>query len=133
MAGALTRAGAWDMSELQGGARVCGGGGGKLGAMALATLAIGLAACGGGSGDQTTTPRAANETTVPVAATGTPAAGAPDLERFLMREGEEPGFRPAGHVDSLTGVEAFAGAMGLPQADARRLRGEGFISFTVVP
>ena len=107
--------------------------GAKLGAMLQATLAIGLAACSGDSGDETRAPRAANATTVPTAATGTPATSAPDLDRFLMREGEEPGFRPDGQAETLTGVDAFASDLHLPPADARRLRGEGFISFTVVP
>jgi hypothetical protein len=57
-----------------------------------------------------------------------------------MRKGEEPGFRPGaapGAVPrsraTITGVEAFVKDMRLAPADARRLRSEGFISFTVEP
>ena len=35
--------------------------------------------------------------------------------------------------ETITGVRAFAEEMRLPQADAQRLRREGFISFTVQP
>lgn len=100
----------------------------------MATLAIGLAACdddgdNGGQGDGGATTGAAEA----------------DLERFLMQEGEEPGFRPIGRaearahgqfpeeVETITGVDAFVAAMGLPQADAQRLEDEGFISFTGGP
>jgi hypothetical protein len=77
--------------------------------VALAVTAIGLAACGG-SGD-------------------------PDLDRFLMRKGEEPGFRPGALPgampetrQTITGVEAVVKEFGLTQADAQRLRRDGFIS-----
>ena len=59
--------------------------GAKLGAVALAALVIGLAACGGDDGGETTAPEAAN---------GKARSGAADLDRFLMRKDEEPGFRP---------------------------------------
>lgn len=84
--------------------------------LAVALMLLGPA-CGGD--DETTAPDAAN------------GSGALDLHQFLMREGEEPGFRPVGRVDTLEGVDAFVKDSGLPQADARRLRGEGFISFVV--
>jgi hypothetical protein len=102
--------------------------GGKLGALILATLAIGLAACDDGD-DQTS----AND------------VSAADLERFLMQKDEEPGFRPIGQaearahgqfpedVETITGVEALVREMRLTQADAERLEGEGFISFTAGP
>jgi hypothetical protein len=103
----------------------------KFGAVALATLAIGIAACGDDDGDETTAPEAAN---------GNARAGAENLDRFLMREGEEPGFRPGARPDALprsrgtiTGVEAFVKDMPLAPADARRLRSEGFISYTFQP
>jgi hypothetical protein len=105
--------------------------GAKLGSVALATLVIGLAACGGDDGDEPTAPEAAN---------GNARAGAQDLDRFLMRKGEEPGFRPGARPgafprsrETITGVKAFVEDSRLTQADARRLRSEGFISFTVQP
>jgi hypothetical protein len=105
--------------------------GAKIGAMALATLAIGMAACGGDDGDDTTAPEAANEKA---------RSGARDLDPFLMRNGEEPGFRqgaaPGAEPRSrqtVTGVKAYVKDMGLGPADERRLRDEGFISFTSGP
>jgi hypothetical protein len=105
--------------------------GAKLGILTLATLAIGLAACGGDDGDESTALKAAN---------GNASSGARELDRFLMRYGEEPGFRQGalpGQVprsrDTITGVKAFVEEMRLAAADARRLRGEGFISFTAQP
>ena len=103
----------------------------KLAVVAMATALIGLAACGGDDGD---------ESTAQVASNGTAGSGAPDLDRFLMRGGEEPGFRRGaapgaepGPGGSITGVRAFAAEMHLPPADARRLRNEGFISFASQP
>jgi hypothetical protein len=103
----------------------------KFGAVALAGLAIGIAACGDDDGDETTAPEAAN---------GNARAGAENLDRFLMREGEEPGFRPGARPDqtprsrgTITGVNAFVNDMHLAPADARRLRSEGFISFMSQP
>ena len=66
--------------------------GAKLGILILVTLAIGLAACGGDDGDETTAPEAAN---------GNARAGAQDLDRFLMRKDEEPGFRPGARPGSM--------------------------------
>jgi hypothetical protein len=131
MVRAVIRADAFDMSdqrEVSGKWRRVGA---SLGAVAFATLVIGLAACGGDDGDESTAKAAAN---------GTPRSGAVDLDRFLMQGGEEPGFRrgaaPGATPSSggtITGVRAFVEDMHLPQADARRLRREGFISFTVAP
>jgi hypothetical protein len=105
--------------------------GAKLGILIMATLAIGLAACGGTDGD---------EPAAPVAANGNARAGVEDLDRFLMRKDEEPGFRPGARPDqaprsrgTITGVTAFVNDMHLAQADARRLRSEGFISFMSQP
>lgn len=102
----------------------------KLGAAALAALAIGLAACGGDDGDQGTLE----------AASANAQSGAKNLGRFLLREDEEPGFRPGpspGQVpasgDIITGVKAFVNEMRLTPADARRLRREDFIAFTAQP
>ena len=57
-----------------------------------------------------------------------------------MRKGEEPGFRPGAAPgalprkrETITGVNAFAKLNHLPAADARRLRSEGFVEFTVEP
>jgi hypothetical protein len=103
----------------------------KLGVVALATLAIGLAACGGDDGDETTAHEAAN---------GNARKDARNLDRFLMRKDEEPGFRrgaaPGAEPASggtIEGVEAFVKDMPLAPADARRLRDEGFISYAFQP
>lgn len=98
---------------------------------ALAALVIGLAACGDDDGDDTKARKPADAGAAP---------SAPNLERFLMRKDEEPGFRPGALPgamprarDTITGVEAFANEMRLTPADERRLREEGFTSFTVGP
>ena len=97
--------------------------------MALILALSGLAACGDGDdgGDETVD-------------TAGPRAAVPDLDRYLMRTGEEPGFRQGalpGAVprkrETITGVNAFVNDMGLGPADERRLRSEGFISFTLQP
>jgi hypothetical protein len=105
--------------------------GAKLRALALATLVIGLAACGGNNSDKSTAPKTA---------TSKARSGAPDLDRFLMRKDEEPGFRPGAlpgatprSRQTITGVEAFAKEQQLAPADASRLRSEGFITFTAEP
>ena len=103
----------------------------KLGAVAMAMLVLGIAACGGDDGDETTAREGAN---------GKARAVAANLSDYLMRNDEEPGFRQGarpGQVpqsrETITGVKAFATAMHLTPSDARRLRGEGFISFTAQP
>jgi hypothetical protein len=85
--------------------------------LALVATAIGLAACGG---DATNT---------------VSQSSAPNLDRFLMRTGEEPGFRPGALPGAtprtrktITGVDALAKEFGLAQADAQRLRKLGYIS-----
>jgi hypothetical protein len=97
----------------------------------MLALSVGLAARGGDDGDEPTAQEAAN---------GNTRSGARDLDRFLMRKDEEPGFRPGAAPGAapasggtITGVKAFAKDMHLAPADARRLRSEGFISFTVQP
>ena len=103
----------------------------KFGALALATLAVGLAACGGDDGDDDTAQEPAK---------ATPQPAAVDLDRFLMRKDEEPGFRPEAApgakpaaAETISGVDALVQDMGLGPADAQRLRDAGFISFTVQP
>jgi hypothetical protein len=98
---------------------------------ALAALVIGLAACGDDGDKKPTAPEAAN---------GTSRAPSQNLGPFLMRDGEEPGFRQGAAPgampsarDTIEGVEAFVADLGLPPADERRLRREGFISFMVQP
>jgi hypothetical protein len=99
--------------------------------VAIAALAIGLAACGDDDDDQATAQEAAG---------GNAPSGVPDLDRFLMRDHEEPGFRrgaapgalPAAG-GTLTGVDAYVNDMRLAPADARRLRTDGFISYTYAP
>ena len=110
----------------------------RMGAVFACTLAIGLVACGDDGEDETS----ADEAATTGATTGAAEA---DLERFLMQEGEEPGFRPISpaearshgqfpeEFETIEGVDAFAKEMGLTEADARRLEEEGFISFTGGP
>jgi hypothetical protein len=102
----------------------------RLWGAALAALAIGLAACGDDD-DEATARDAGDEKT---------QTDAPDLDRFLMRNGEEPGFRRGALPDAtpqsggtITGVNAYVKDMQLPAADARRLRSEGFISYRFEP
>src|SRR5918996_3911529 len=97
-------------------------------AVGLAVTTVGLAGCGDDDGD---------ETTAPDTAAGNARAGAPNLDRFLMRKGEEPGFRPGAlpgalprSRETITGVRALVRELGLTQADARRLRSAGFIAST---
>jgi hypothetical protein len=100
------------------------------GSLLVALVLLGPA-CGDDGNDETTAQEAAN---------GSPRSGARDLDRFLMREGEEPGFRrgalPGALPESggtITGVKAYVEDMHLAPADARRLRSEGFISYSFEP
>jgi hypothetical protein len=86
--------------------------------MALVLIAP---ACGGDGDD---------ETRAPVAANGSARSNAPDLDRFLMRKGEEPGFRPDGDALTVAGVDDFASHAGLSRAEVKQLRENSFISFT---
>jgi len=103
---------------------------------AVASLLVGLALAASACGDTADdTGSAGAETKANVA-----AAPSVDLTPMLMRADEEPGFRPVALADAMprsretfTGVDAFAESMGLPPAEVRRLRSEGFISFTVAP
>lgn len=98
---------------------------------ALVVPVIGLAACGGDDSEDETAARQAPDAN---------ARSARDLDRFLMRNGEEPGFRQGAlpgamprSRETITGVKAFVKADRLSPADARRLRSEGFISITFQP
>ena len=55
------------------------------------------------------------------------------LARFLLARGEEPGYQPSGPVEKLSSAEEFAARAPRPQAEARRLRDEGFVSFVRRP
>src|SRR3954469_12424599 len=86
--------------------------------LALAITALGRAACGD---------------------SGAPDP-APNPYRFLMRQGEEPGFRPGALPGAMprtrrtiTGIEAFVNEFHLTQADAQRLRKDGFVSTSSGP
>jgi hypothetical protein len=99
--------------------------------VALATLAIGIAACGS-DGD--------SKPTVRQAAKATPRAEAQGLGRYLMRRGEEPGFRPGAAPGAMpservtvTGVNALVAELHLPLADEQRLSDEGFVSYMAGP
>ena len=99
-------------------------------ALLFLALALLLSACGddeGDGGDVTDAERSAEK------AAKSEQPSKTELTRFLMRKDEEPGFRPVGQPRTDTGVEAFVEGLGLRQADARRLRSEGFIAFTFQP
>ena len=103
---------------------------------AVASLLVGLALAASACGDTADNANSAAAETKP----NTAAASSVDLTPMLMRADEEPGFRPGALPDAtprsretFTGVDAFAKSMGLPPAEVRRLRSEGFISFTVAP
>jgi hypothetical protein len=103
---------------------------------AVASLLVGLALAASACGDTADNANSAAAETKPKTA----AASSVDLTPMLMRADEEPGFRPGALPDAMprsretfTGVDAFAKSMGLPPAEVRRLRSEGFISFTVGP
>jgi hypothetical protein len=88
--------------------------------LVVALLLIG-SACGDDGDDESAAPEAAN---------GNARSGARDLDRFLMRNGEEPGFRPDGDAFTVVGVDAFAEHARLSRAEVQQLRENGFISFT---
>ena len=80
---------------------------------------LSLGACGGDEDD------AANTSAVPNG-----RSGAQDVDRFLMRNGEQPGFRPDGDASTVVGVNAIASQWQLTPAAAQQLRDRGFVSFT---
>ena len=89
---------------------------GGLLAVGLLVVGIGYAAIRGGDKDE-----AANESG---------RSGARDVDRVLMRNGEQPGFRPDGDALTVVGVNAIADHWRLAPAAAQQLRDRGFISFT---
>jgi hypothetical protein len=89
---------------------------GGLLAVGLLAVGIGYAAIRGGDEDE--------------AANGNGGSGARDVDRFLMRNGEQPGLRPDGDALTVVGVNAIANHWGLAPAAAQQLRDRGFISFT---
>jgi hypothetical protein len=86
----------------------------------VALLLIG-SACGGDDGD---------ESAAPGAVSGNASSRARNVDRFLVRNGEEPGFRPDGDAMTVVGVNALGNHWGLPPAEAQQMRERGFISFT---
>jgi hypothetical protein len=91
----------------------------RLTAGLVVALVLSGSACGGD-----------DEPAAPEAANGSAQSGAPDVDRFLMRKGEQPGFRPDGDASTVEGVNAIAKYWELPRAAAQQLRDRGFISFT---
>lgn len=89
-----------------------------------AGLAVALVLCGSACGgdDDRAAPGGANGNAKPAAAS--------NVERFLLRAGEEPGFRPDGDPLTLVGVNAIATHWRLEPVAAQELRDRGFISFT---
>ena len=90
------------------------------GDLVVALMLIGPA-CGDDGDDEPAAPEAAN---------GNARSGARDVDRFLMRNGEEPGFRPDGDAFTVVGVDAFAEYARLSRAEVQQLRENEFISFT---
>jgi hypothetical protein len=90
-----------------------------LTAALVVALVLSGSACGGD-----------DEPAAPEAANGNARSGARDVDRFLMRNGEQPGFRPDGDALTVVGVNAIANHWRLAPAAAQQLRDRGFISFT---
>jgi hypothetical protein len=92
------------------------------GGLVVALVLIGPA-CGGDDDDEPPAPEATTENA---------QSGAADLDRFLVRDGEEPGSRPSGDAFTIEGVDAFADYARLSRAEVRQLRQNEFVSFTTV-
>ena len=84
----------------------------RLTAGLVVALVLSGSACGGD-----------DEPAAPEAANGSARSGARDIDRFLMRNGEQPGFRPDGDVSTVVGVNAIAKHWGLPRVAAQGCRG----------
>jgi hypothetical protein len=89
-----------------------------------ALLVVGalLTAAGGCGGDPT-----------PDAPKPKPQPATIDLEPFLLRDGEEPGFVRVASARTDTNFEAFAQSLNLSPATTRRLRRDGFVSVMFQP
>ena len=81
---------------------------GALLAVGLLAVGIGYAAIRGGDKDE--------------AANGNGGSGARSVDRVLMRNGEQPGFRPDGDALTVVGVNAIANHWRLAPAAAQQLR-----------
>ena len=90
----------------------------RLTAGLAVAMVLSGSACGGD--DEPAAPEAANNARL----------GARDVDRFLMRNGEQPGFRPDGDATTVVGVNAITIRWGLPPVEAQQLRDRGFVSFT---
>ena len=82
-----------------------------------------LMLCGSGCGG-------ADEPGAAESTNGNEESGSRDVDRFLMRDDEQPGFRPDGDALTVVGVNALADHWQLAPADAQQLRERGFVSFT---
>jgi hypothetical protein len=91
----------------------------RLTAGLVVAMVLSGSACGGD-----------DEPAAPEGANGNARSGARDVDRFLMRNGEQPGFRPDGDATTVVGVNAITIHWGLPPAEAQQLRDRGFVSFT---
>ena len=86
-----------------------------------ACLVVALVLSGSACGGDDPAPEAANRNA---------QSGARDVNRFLMRDGEQPGFRPDGDAFTVVGVNAVAQHWRLPRAETQQLRDRGLVSFT---
>jgi len=85
---------------------------------------LAIAACGDDDGDEGGTTAGGSDKAQPAKV---------DLERFLLRDGEEPGFKRIEAPRTETGVDAFVRGGDLPEDAAPLLRRAGFISFMFQP
>ena len=95
----------------------------KLTLLAIGTASLALLGAGCGDDDAEKAANTSQSKTSPL------QAAESQLTPFLMRDGEEPGFRRVSKPRVLTGVDAFVSDLRLTPADARRLRRDGHISF----
>ena len=73
------------------------------------------------------------EQTTRVASTPAQESPVEQLAPFLMRKGEEPGFRPVDEPQTIVGVDALLGGPEVTPADAKRLRRLGFVASIFQP
>jgi hypothetical protein len=97
-------------------------------ALALAGAAIAMSACGDSANDD------AAGAAVPAATRVADTSEPPPLDQFLMRDGEQPGFRRVESAQTETGIDEFL-SKGPPMkpADERLLRRSGQLSTTYQP